>query len=198
MLAIAASIEVRCPMPESRNDYGPVNRIAAEAFGEPGQRTFRLFTANEGEAASLWMEKFQLAQLGSAIGEQLNRVKALRSAEAPTPDAARAYAGDPALEFRVAQMALGFDDRRGLFLLLAYAAEDVEESGSESRPTFSCQATPDQLRALAEQIEEVVAAGRPLCPLCGEPIDRAGHHCIRSNGHSKQPVPPLLEEDEEE
>jgi len=185
-------------MPESRNDYGPVNRIAAEAFGEPGQRTFRLFTANEVEAASLWMEKFQLAQLGSAIGEQLNRVKALRSADPPTPDAARAYAGAPALEFRVAQMALGFDDRKGLFLLLAYAPEDVEESSAESRPTFSCQATPDQLRALAEQIEEVVSAGRPLCPLCGEPIDAAGHHCIRANGHSKQPVPPLLQEDEEE
>jgi uncharacterized repeat protein (TIGR03847 family) len=91
-------------------------------------------------------------------------------------------------------MALGFDDRKGLFLLLAYAAEDTDET----RATFSCQATPDQLRGLAEQIEQVVAAGRPLCPLCGEPIDKTGHHCIRSNGHSKQPVPPMIDEDQEE
>jgi uncharacterized repeat protein (TIGR03847 family) len=194
MLQIKASIEVHSPMPESRNDYGPVNRIEAEAFGEPGQRTFRLLTANETDLAALWMEKQQLALLGNAILEQLNRVKSLRSAEAATPDRARAFTGDASLEFRVAQMALGFDDRKGLFLLLAYATDDVDEA----RPTFSCQATPDQLRELAEQIEQVVAAGRPLCPLCGEPIDKTGHHCIRSNGHSKQPVPPLLEDEDEE
>jgi uncharacterized repeat protein (TIGR03847 family) len=194
MLQTGASTEVQGLMPESRNDYGPVNRIEAEAFGEPGERTFRLYTANETNAAALWMEKQQLALLGNAIIEQLNRVKSLRSAEAAAADPGRAYTGAPSVEFRVAQMALGFDDRKGLFLLLAYAAEDTDET----RATFSCQATPDQLRDLAEQIEQVVAAGRPLCPLCGEPIDKTGHHCIRSNGHSKQPVPPMIDEDQDE
>ena len=182
-------------MPESRHDYGPVNRIEAEAFGEPGQRTFRVFTANEIEAASLWLEKQQLATLGRAIEEQLGRLKALRiSPEAPGPDETLAYQGEPTLDFRVGQMALGFDERQGLFLLLVYAVGDEDEN----RPTFSCQATPEQLRVLAERIETVVASGRPLCPLCGEPIDRGGHHCIRANGHSKRPIPPLAEESEEE
>ena len=181
-------------MPESRHDYGPVNRIEAEAFGEPGQRTFRVFTANEIEAASLWLEKQQLAALGRAIEEQLGRVKTLRTTkEIPGPDATLAYQGAVTLEFRVGQMALGFDERQGLFLLLAYAVEDDDEN----RPTFSCQATPEQLRVLAEAIETVVNAGRPLCPLCGEPIDRGGHHCIRANGHSKRPVPPLIDETQE-
>ncbi|MCL6537867.1 MAG: DUF3090 domain-containing protein [Acidothermus sp.] len=179
-------------MPDSRNDYGPVHRIEAEAFGEPGQRTFRVFTANEIEAASLWMEKQQLAALGRAIEEQLGRLRALRAAQpAPTPDPALAYQGAPTLEFRVGQMALGFDERQGMFLLLVYAIEDEDEN----RPTFSCQATPDQLRALAEQIEAVVAAGRPICPLCGLPIDPGGHACVRSNGHLNQPVPPLTDEE---
>ncbi len=181
-------------MPESRNDYGPVNRIEAETFGEPGQRTFRVLTANEIEAASLWLEKEQLRALGRAIEEQLGRLKALRATKTlPAPDATLAYRGDPTLEFRVGQMALGFDERQGLFLLLAYAVEDDDEN----RPTFSCQATPEQLRELAEHIETVVNAGRPLCPLCGEPIDKTGHHCIRANGHSKQPVPPIVDEAEE-
>lgn len=181
-------------MPESRNDYGPINRIEAESIGEPGQRTFRVFAANEIEAAALWLEKQQLAALGNAIQEQLGRLKALRmTRELPAPEVARAYQGAATLEFRVGQMALGFDERQGLFLLLANAVEDDDVS----RPTFSCQATPDQLRALSEQIEEVVNAGRPLCPLCGEPIDRGGHHCIRANGHSKTPVPPLLEDEDE-
>lgn len=182
-------------MPESRHDYGPVSRIEAEAFGEPGQRTFRVFTANETEAASLWLEKEQLRALGRAIEEQLSRLKALRvNTEGPGP-AAAAYGGDAGLDFRVGQMALGFDERQSLFLLLVYAVDDDEEG----RPTFSCQATPGQLRALAERIEAVVNAGRPPCPLCGEPIDRSGHACIRTNGHRTQPVPPLAaEEDEDE
>jgi uncharacterized repeat protein (TIGR03847 family) len=181
-------------MPDSRNEYGPVHRVEAEAIGEPGKRTFRLLTANEIESASLWMEKQQLAALGRAIEEQLSRLRALRAARpSPTPDPTLAYQGAPTLEFRVGQMALGFDERQGLFLLLAYSIEDEDEN----RPTFSCQATPDQLRTLAEQIESVVAAGRPICPLCGQPIDPGGHACIRSNGHSTQPVPPVTDEERE-
>jgi uncharacterized repeat protein (TIGR03847 family) len=182
-------------MPDSRHDYGPVNRIEAEAIGEPGQRTFRVLTANEIEAASLWLEKQQLAALGNAIQEQLSRLKALRMAkEIPAPEPAQAYQGEPTLDFRVGQMALGFDERQGFFLLLVYAVED----DAEGRPTFSCQATPDQLRGLADAIEQVVMAGRPLCPLCGEPMDTSGHQCIRANGHRKQPVPPLTDEAEDE
>jgi len=180
-------------MPESRNDYGPVNRLEAETFGEPGQRTFRIFTANEIEAASLWLEKQQLAALGRAVEEQISRLRALRVTKtATTPDAALAYQGKAALDFRIGQMALGFDERAGLFLLLVYAVDDQDED----RPTFSCQATPDQLRALAEQIETVVVSGRPLCPLCGIPMDASGHACIRTNGHSKDPIPPVETDDE--
>lgn len=178
-------------MPESRHDYGPVNRIEAEAIGEPGQRTFRVLTANEIEAGSLWLEKEQLRALGRAIEEQLGRLRALRSnTDIASPDVTLAYQGEPDLEFRVGQMALGFDERQGLFLLLAYAAGEDDED----RPTFSCQATPDQLRTLAEQIEQVVNAGRPLCPLCGVPMDAGGHMCVRTNGHSKQSIPPLADD----
>jgi hypothetical protein len=31
---------------------------------------------------------------------------------------------------------------------------------------------------LAQQAERVVAAGRPYCPSCGEPIDESGHFCM--------------------
>ena len=93
--------------------------------------------------------------------------------------------------FHPLRYTLGMDEPVFGTTLLVYAVDDDDES----RPTFSCQATPEQLRVLAERIEVVVNAGRPLCPLCGEPIDRSGHHCIRANGHRKQPVPPLTEEE---
>jgi len=31
----------------------------------------------------------------------------------------------------------------------------------------------------------VVAAGRPPCPLCGNPLDPEGHVCPRQNGHHR-------------
>jgi uncharacterized repeat protein (TIGR03847 family) len=180
-------------MPESRHDYGLVHRIQAEAFGVPGQRTFRVLAVSASAAASLWLEKEQLAALGRAIEGQLSRLRALRAdQDVPAPDPARAYTGSPSLDFRVGQLALGFDERAGVFLLLAYTVEDEDQD----RPTFSCQATPAQFRALAEEIARVVAAGRPTCPLCGGPVDPTGHVCIRANGHFRQPIPPLPTEDE--
>ena len=41
----------------------------------------------------------------------------------------------------------------------------------------------------------LLAGGRPVCPLCGLPMEAEGHACVRSNGHSKQPIP---EEEQDE
>ncbi len=37
--------------------------------------------------------------------------------------------------------------------------------------------------ALAIAVTRLVEAGRPLCPLCGGPLDPQGHDCPRTNGH---------------
>lgn len=180
-------------MLDSRHDFGLVNRLSAQAFGQPGQRTFRVLAANEREAAALWLEKGELAALGSAIEGQLGRLRASRRLPRPSaPDPAAAFEGEPAVDFHVGQLALGFDEREGLFVLLAYTAEDVEQD----RPSFSCQATPRQFQALAEEIARVVASGRPICPLCHLPIDATGHVCVKSNGHTKQPIPPVQTDEE--
>jgi uncharacterized repeat protein (TIGR03847 family) len=41
----------------------------------------------------------------------------------------------------------------------------------------------DQVRAFILHALAVVAEGRPLCQLCGLPIDPEGHICPASNGH---------------
>lgn len=186
-------------MPESRHDFGPVNRIRAEAFGEPGQRTFRVHVANERMAASLWMEKVQLNDLGQAIETWLNRLRSGHTlSEREAPAEPLAFTGDDVASFRVGQLALGFDEREGSFLLLAYSVEDVtEEVTEDTPPTVSCQATAGQFRQLAQEIGKVVNAGRPPCPLCGQPMDRSGHACIRTNGHLKQPIPPVQQDEDE-
>jgi uncharacterized repeat protein (TIGR03847 family) len=43
--------------------------------------------------------------------------------------------------------------------------------------------TPTRARAFAERALRTVAAGRPPCPLCGQPLDPTGHLCPRRNGY---------------
>jgi hypothetical protein len=59
----------------------------------------------------------------------------------------------------------------------------------EDDPTVRARITQEQSASLSAQLDEIIAGGRPICPLCGLAIEPAGHACVRSNGHSKQPIP---------
>ena len=56
-------------------------------------------------------------------------------------------------------------------------------------PALRLQLALDLSVSLLEQLDAIISEGRPICPLCGLPIDRTGHVCIRSNGHSSDSVP---------
>lgn len=164
-------------------DFGLARGIDAQSFGEPGQRTFRLrVRGSASQSASLWVEKEQLMALGVAIRQVLARLK---------------YAGEPRAadvgdfpevaeqEFRVGLMAMGFSpsDRT---LILEMRERDV---APEEEPTLRMRLALEECASLAAEIDEIIARGRPICLLCGLPIDPAGHVCVRSNGHSRQPIP---------
>ena len=67
-------------------------------------------------------------------------------------------------------------------------AEDIESSeGSIVR--FYCSRA--QIEALATHTIEVVSKGRPVCALCGKPMDADGNvlgFCPRRNGHADELV----------
>jgi uncharacterized repeat protein (TIGR03847 family) len=172
--------------------FGPATRLQAEAIGEPGHRTFRLMVeSDDGRAAALWVEKEQLQALGLAVEQLLAEFRGKLGAKPASQPPVETFPPNPTVDFKVGRLALGQDESEletgPRYVLLVY---DVEGSGTEeedpSRPaTFACRATREQLRALSRNIAEVVAAGRPRCPLCGEPMDAKtrAHTCIRANGH---------------
>jgi len=86
----------------------------------------------------------------------------------------------PRVEFKVGQLALGYDESDKRCLLIAHDAE----SDPEGPARFSCLATRPQLRALSESIAPLLAAGRPRCPACEAPLGAGGHICPRANGHA--------------
>ena len=172
--------------------FGPATRLQAQAIGEPGHRTFRIMVeSDDGRAAALWVEKEQLQALGLAVEQLLAEFQGGGAAKPPRQPPAETFPANPTVDLKVGRLALGQDESEletgARYVLLVY---DLEGSTSEEEEpnqpaTFACRATREQLRALSRNIAEVVAAGRPRCPLCGEPMEGPDkpHGCVRANGH---------------
>jgi uncharacterized repeat protein (TIGR03847 family) len=172
--------------------FGPATRLQAQAIGEPGQRRFRLLVeSDDGRAATLWVEKEQLQALGLAVEQLLAEFQGKVAARTARQPPLESFPPNPTVDFKVGRLALAQDESQletgPRYVLLVYDLEGggTEEEEPTTPATFACRATREQLRALSRNIAEVVAAGRPRCPLCGEPMDRPGesHGCVRTNGH---------------
>ena len=45
--------------------------------------------------------------------------------------------------------------------------------------------TPSYARDFVARAQALVAAGRPPCPFCLQPLDPSGHICPRANGYRR-------------
>lgn len=165
-----------------RFEFEQLSRAEAEAVGEPGQRRFRLIVGNEFNTVSAWMEKQQLQALGLAFSQILAQLRHAgfpdaREAEMSPPPAGPVAPNAPQLQ--VGRLALGFDEERKLVALFIHDVEAEEDDP----PLLVCRLSATQIGNLATQIGAVVAAGRPLCPRCHQPMDPNGHVCPHDNGH---------------
>jgi uncharacterized repeat protein (TIGR03847 family) len=172
-------------------DLDPVTRLTADAVGVPGQRTFYLQAASGPDQVTLLVEKEQVRRLAESLQSWLPELAADRPED---PEEARsAEAGELALseplepEFRVGQLSLSYDPERDRVVVVATelqvtGGEEPEEPAPEPREVRLFVTRP-QLRVLARHGSQVVARGRPPCPLCGNPLDPAGHVCPALNGH---------------
>jgi uncharacterized repeat protein (TIGR03847 family) len=172
-------------------ELGVARGVDAQAFGQPGQRTFRLrLLGADNESASLWLEKEQLQALSLALKQMLAQLE--YDQEPPV-----AHAGDfPVVadhDFRVGRLGMGFHASDRTVVLYTYEL-GVDEDSEE--PTLRVRFTQEQSSSLIRNLDEIIAGGRPVCPLCGLAIDPGGHACIRSNGHSRQAIPDDQNDDE--
>ncbi|MCJ7810959.1 MAG: DUF3090 domain-containing protein [Dehalococcoidia bacterium] len=165
-------------------DFGPVDALDAEAIGVPGKRTFRIRAWKDQATASLWLEKQQLLALSLALRQVMAQVG---QNPQPGPALTRPFPDHPTVDMKLGRLALGRDEDSDHLILWAHEAG----IGEEAPPNFSCHFNWEQALAFCERAEAVCTAGRPICPLCSEPIDPEGHACVRSNGHSQQEIPPL-------
>ena len=172
-------------MADEKVEFTNVQSIKAEAIGEPGQRRFRILVDGEVGSAMMWLEKEQLFQLAVAINQLQASLPNLGRSRPPPEDGEGAAAQ---IEFKVGRLVLGHE---GSSERLIIDAHDVESGEEEQEPTVRVWGERQQLARFAAESLELCAAGRPLCPLCGAPMDPAGHACPRSNGHALQDLADL-------
>ena len=181
-------------------EFDPPDRFVAGTVGQPGERTFYLQASGDGRLVSVALEKVQVQALAEKLDELLDEVRRRQGDDSVVPPSTSRELEDVAPldapieeEFRVGTLALAWDGDTASVLIEAQsvvpevageqtdppAAETTEFTGDMLRVRL----TPAAARAFARRAQRVVAAGRPPCPLCGNPLDPQGHVCPRQNGH---------------
>jgi uncharacterized repeat protein (TIGR03847 family) len=183
--------------------YDAPDRFVAGTVGQPGERAF-FFQAREGNRiTSVACEKQQVSVLAEHLDRVLDEVLRRSAGEVDVPPASsRARDTDPldapiTEEFRVGTMTIAWDPSIDRIVIELFSNVDVDEETNQAAAPSSAE-EPDEIdadevfvvkitasyaRDFVARAQALVAAGRPSCPFCLQPIDPQGHICPRSNGY---------------
>ena len=181
-------------MPRHRHLFDSPDRFIAGTVGAPGNRTFFLQAREGPRVVSVSLEKVQVAALSSRMIELLEELERRGVADAVEVegDVGDTAALDEPLNeaFRAGTLSLGWDTVDELIILEARELTDEDEDDDEvddddedGPDLLRVRVTPAEARRFVARAVRVLAAGRPPCPLCGQPLDPQGHLCPRRNGH---------------
>lgn len=196
-------------MPRQVFDYDPPDRFVAGTVGPVGQRTFFLQARGVPDGAvatgsplvvSVALEKQQVSALAERVEELLDEVVRRTGGTASVPAVAPSDTDDLEPmdtpieeEFRVGTMSLVWDGDREVVVIECFEvgeeSEAVElegidpaEDANDTRTLLRVSLSGARARAFAKRALALVAAGRPPCPFCANPLDPEGHICPRANG----------------
>ena len=185
-------------MPRRRYVFDPPERFIAGTVGQPGNRTFFLQARDRGRLVSVVLEKVQVAVLADRLNDLLDELerRGIAGSTGPAADDGGPL-DEPVIEaFRAGTLTLGWDgDEERILVEAREHTDEDEEEGTEvavvedddddedGPDVFRVRLSAPAARAFVERAARVVSAGRPPCPLCGQPLDAQGHICPRRNGH---------------
>ncbi|MCY1139537.1 DUF3090 domain-containing protein [Actinoplanes sp. Pm04-4] len=194
------------------HSFEPPERFVAGTVGEPGDRTFFLQARGGGRVVSVALEKVQVSLLAEKLEELLVEANKRFGVSLPEAPVLAVHDNEPLdtpvdEEFRVGTLGLAFDVDTSTVVIEAIEAGEaeveIELGGDDDAPVVEddededpdepdddldrlrVRLTPEATRAFIDRARRVVAAGRPPCPLCGQPLDPAGHLCPRHNGYHR-------------
>lgn len=173
-------------------EFDEVDEFSTGAVGEPGSRVFYLSARHGRQRVTVRCEKLQVKAISTWLRNVLND---LPPSENRPMLGQQELAVVPDHAFVLGPIGLGYDrvnDRLLVQLeelidsdLEADVDEDDDGSAAEPEPLdrghIRFYVTRGQADAFCDHADQVVAAGRPPCQWCGNPIDPQGHACPRLN-----------------
>jgi len=181
--------------------YDQPERFVAGTVGPPGQRTFFLQARSGNRITSISLEKQQVAVLAERVDGLLDDLLRAEGGAGPVPAVAPVTMEDSSPleqpieeEFRAGTMTLAWDGETERVVIEVFPIEEsesivedlIEDETPEPDELFVVSLTPAAARAFTKRAQAVVAAGRPPCQFCGNPLDPAGHLCPRANGFRRR------------
>jgi uncharacterized repeat protein (TIGR03847 family) len=175
-------------MPRFEIDLNPLEHITSDAIGKPGARVFYIqgWRKTDPQPVTIIIEKVQLQSLALGVDQMLAELAKQKPELTVTvaefdPDKMRISPPVDPL-FRAGEMGLGYDaDHDMIVVMLREVVMEDQDAQEASEVRFWCTRT--QIRLLADWSKEVIKAGRPICPQCGQPMEPEGHFCPKKNGH---------------
>lgn len=161
-------------------DLREPDRFTAGAVGEPGARVFFLQAVEGTQVVSLRLEKQQVGALGQYLQGVLNDLPVVPVTERPSD---MDLVEPVVAEWVVGTLGVAYDTEADRIVLQADELVDEDDEDEEAAGLARFHLTRAQVVAFCEHADSLVAAGRPPCPICGQPMDPDGHVCPRSNGH---------------
>jgi uncharacterized repeat protein (TIGR03847 family) len=183
--------------------FDPPERFVTGTVGPPGGRTFFLQARSGTRLTSVSLEKQQVAALSERIDQLLDEVMSSDSTESVVPAVAPLGLDDTdpleqpiEEEFRAGTMTLSWDpdDERIVIEVFPWteaavvSPDQVDEELTEPEPdeVLLVRLDAGAARAFVKRAAQVLEAGRPSCPFCGNPVDPEGHLCVRANGFKRR------------
>jgi uncharacterized repeat protein (TIGR03847 family) len=185
--------------------YDAPDRFVAGTVGQPGERAFFLQAREGNRITSVACEKQQVSVLAEHLDRVLDEVLRRSAGEVDVPPASsKARDTDPldapiTEEFRVGTMTIAWDPSIDRIVIELFSNVDLDEETNRAAAASSAE-EPDEIdadevfvvkitasyaRDFVARAQALVAAGRPSCPFCLQPIDPHGHICPRANGYRR-------------
>ena len=166
-------------------EYEHIDRITADAIGDPGQRVFYLQARQGDDIVTILVEKQQVQLLAASILEVLARIG---QETGPGPDEEEMDLENPIDPlWRAGRLSIGYsEDTDRMLIEIDELVPEDEEGTAEREPDHALfWGTREQMLSLSRHGAVVCEQGRPACEFCGNPMDPEGHACPATNGHKR-------------
>src|SRR5215212_4376365 len=186
--------------------YEAPDRFVAGTVGQPGERTFFLQAREGNRMTSVVCEKQQVSVLAEHLDRVLDEVQRRSAGQVDVPPASSTARDTDPLdapineEFRVGTMTIAWDPSIDRIVIELFSNVDVDDEERPEETSSPAAEEPDEIEAdevfvvkitasyardFVARAQALVAAGRPSCPFCLQPIDPQGHICPRANGYRR-------------